>query len=309
MEVQRQIVEIAGILSSQRGALVKGLIDHDTRWWKKNLIEEVFNPKEARVIQAIPISAMNLPDKQVWRGNARGTFSVSSAYYMAKDRVAAHHAKCSVRENLVRRKVTQDPSCPICGMEKELVYHVLWECIATKDVWGASAKFFQKSSFDAHDFLQVSEHFFQTCAGKDLQLFVVTTQKIWFRRNTWIHEGKFAHLNMLVLGSKRAVEELQFLYQGCEETSAVTKEIWQTPAKGWVKLNCDATCDKHKGYMGMGVIIRDHSSQVMAARSTTRLGYFEPTVAEAMSLLHGVSLCKELGFQNLMVEGDAQIVI
>jgi hypothetical protein len=60
-------------------AKVCHLIDHNTRWWKKSLIEEIFNSEEANAIQSIPISAMNQPDKQVWRGNSRGLFSVSSA--------------------------------------------------------------------------------------------------------------------------------------------------------------------------------------------------------------------------------------
>lgn len=326
-----------------RGALVRDLIDNDTRWWKKVLIEEIFNPEEARVIQNIPISVLNQPDKLVWRGNARGTFSVSSAYYMAKDCATAHQAECSVRvkdneiwkeiwklqipnswknfmwrachnflptrENLERRKIIQDPSCPICGREKETVYHVLWECIATKDVWGASKIFFQKSCFSSHDFLQVAEHFFHKCDRETLQMFVITARKIWFRRNTWLHEGKFEHPNMLVQSAQRAVEEIQSLHQSREESPTGIMEKWQKPEEGWLKLNCDAACDHQQGYMGMGVILRNHTGQVMAARSSTKMGFFEPAVAEAMSLLHGIFLCKELGVQNLIVEGDAQTVI
>lgn len=84
---------------------------------------------------------------------------------------------------------------------------------------------------------------------------------------------------------------------------------WQKSAEGWVKMNCDVACDKQKGCVGMGVLIRDHIGKVKAARSTTRLGCFEPAVAEVLVLLHRLLFCKEIGIQNVMVEGDAQVVI
>jgi ribonuclease HI len=70
-----------------------------------------------------------------------------------------------------------------------------------------------------------------------------------------------------------------------------------------------AACDKKQGCVGMGVLIRDHIGHVKAARSTTKLGCFEPAVVEAMSLLHGLFLCVEFGLQNVVVEGDAQVVL
>jgi hypothetical protein len=66
-------------------ARVCELIDQDTHWWNVNLIKEAFNDEECKAIQTIPPSLTNRPDVQIWRGTAKGEFSISSAYHMAKE--------------------------------------------------------------------------------------------------------------------------------------------------------------------------------------------------------------------------------
>jgi hypothetical protein len=48
------------------------------------------------------------------------------------------------RDDLFKRKVIQDPSCPSCGLEVETVIHSLWSCPAAEDVWGRSFFLFSK---------------------------------------------------------------------------------------------------------------------------------------------------------------------
>jgi ribonuclease HI len=324
-------------------AMVSELIDPDSRWWKKNLVEEVFSPDEAIAVQAIPISATNQPDKQVWRGNARGIFSVSSAYYIAKTTELKFQAESSrsvgegvfwknlwkmqvpnawknfmwrasqnilpTRENLARRKVVRDGSCPICFRECETTYHALWGCSSAMDVWGASAKIFQKSVGDGQDFLQLAEGFFQRCEGRDLELFVATARGIWFRRNLWVFENRFNHPDEVVQNARRAVEEVQNSLEVREKSEHITQEKWQAPPEGWTKLNCDASCDKKNGRIGMGFLLRDKHGKVQAARSMTKKCHVDPTSAEAMAMLQGIIWCAELGIQNVIVEGDAQTII
>lgn len=39
------------------------------------------------------------------------------------------------RLNLFKRRVIEDPMCPVCKREAKLVAHVLWSCPAIGDVW------------------------------------------------------------------------------------------------------------------------------------------------------------------------------
>jgi hypothetical protein len=61
------------------------------------------------------------------------------------------------RDNLLQRKVVNDLRCPICNLESETTYHILWGCPFARDVWGASSRVFQKSTFSGPGFLQVAE--------------------------------------------------------------------------------------------------------------------------------------------------------
>jgi hypothetical protein len=71
-------------------AVVKDLIDQDSRWWNQQLLEDIFKPEEVRAIQSIPISSTNQKDTQIW-GELRnilpsfGEFLVRSAYHLTKE--------------------------------------------------------------------------------------------------------------------------------------------------------------------------------------------------------------------------------
>ena len=63
--------------------MVSSLIDHDTRWWKVDVIRATFLPYEASTILKIPIS-YNLPEDSLIRiGKKRGAFTIKGAYHIA----------------------------------------------------------------------------------------------------------------------------------------------------------------------------------------------------------------------------------
>ncbi|XP_059460184.1 uncharacterized protein LOC132189464 [Corylus avellana] len=291
-------------------AVVSTLIDPDAHWWKQTLLEETFSPEKVHVIQSIPISSSNQPDTQIWRGSAKGEFSVSSAYHIAKERESLYTAESSrrvdgsdiwrrmwqlsipnswkiffwrachnllrTRDNLVRRKEINYPSCPFCEKEVETTFHALWG------------------------------------VGKEKEIFIENARRLWFRRNKWIHEGVFTHPNDLVLAVGTAVDEVQQVNMTKIPKHTLRVEAqqqWKKPPEGWLKVNCDAALDVRNGRIGVGVLVRDHEGRVMAARSVTKSGFLEPTAAEALALFEGVRLCKDLGILNLIVEGGAQVVV
>jgi hypothetical protein len=76
-------------------AMVNELIDMDTKWCHKDLIENLFSVEEARVIQSLPISRTNQADTLIWRGTSKGIFIVRSAYNMQKERETEPWVECS----------------------------------------------------------------------------------------------------------------------------------------------------------------------------------------------------------------------
>jgi hypothetical protein len=126
-----------------------------------------------------------------------GIFSVKSAYHLQKKIVSATCAKCSsqmstktiwkalcnlkipnvekhflwrasheilpTRDNLCRRNIITDSSCPICGREVEIVFHILWQCPSAMDVWsiGAVTVRSQKCSFG----VKILSKWLRGCSG------------------------------------------------------------------------------------------------------------------------------------------------
>lgn len=96
------------------------------------------------------------------------------------------------KENLKRRKVVDDPKCPICSLEVETTYHILWGYPSTQDVCGASKRIFHKCVSHGPDFFHIAKVLFNKCGNDEFSCFVETARKIWFCRNSMIHEVRFA---------------------------------------------------------------------------------------------------------------------
>jgi hypothetical protein len=46
----------------------------------------------------------------------------------------ACHDILQTRSNLHRRKIIDDPGCPLCGLENETAFHILWQCPSAMDI-------------------------------------------------------------------------------------------------------------------------------------------------------------------------------
>lgn len=47
---------------------------------------------------------------------------------------------------------------------------------------------------------------------------------------------------------------------------------WTTPPVGWYKANWNVALDKHIGWVGIGVVVRDSKGMIIAARNLTQFG-------------------------------------
>lgn len=226
---------------------VSALIDGDSKWWKTQLLESLFTEEEVKVITTIPISCTNQEDIQISRGTMNGNFSVRSAYYIQQELIASASAEGSsgsgktelwkeiwglsvpnveknflwrachdilpTRENLWKRKVISDPLCPVCGIEVETGFHILWNCPSAMDVWSLCSVKFQKSSFQGPRFMQVVEGVFKKCTQEELQQFVGIARRIWLRRNEVVHGGGFTHPSVILQQSLRAIAEFNAVHE------------------------------------------------------------------------------------------------
>ena len=84
---------------------------------------------------------------------------------------------------------------------------------------------------------------------------------------------------------------------------------WRNPPNGIFKVNWDAALLKDQSGIGVGVIIRDEYGSVIAALSRTVDARMDLMTAEATAALHAVELCRDVGVQDLFLEGDSLTVV
>jgi hypothetical protein len=84
---------------------------------------------------------------------------------------------------------------------------------------------------------------------------------------------------------------------------------WKPPNADTVNVNWDAAVDKRKNLMGVGVIARNHSGEVLAAQCAVQRYIVDPAVAKAIGAKMGIALGRLLGLHAILLEGDTCAVV
>ena len=147
--------------------MVSALIDTDTKRWRKDRLENIFLPFEVETILSIPISFHLPEDSIIWVGNKKRSFSVKSAYYVARRILEKEdHGESSLGDvcaplwkrmwllnilekirifawrlcmnaiptltNLFKKGIQMDVTCPSCKKDPESVEHAILRCDSAK---------------------------------------------------------------------------------------------------------------------------------------------------------------------------------
>jgi len=93
------------------------------------------------------------------------------------------------------------------------------------------------------------------------------------------------------------------------EEDSSRQSRWVPPPNGVIKVNWDASINVAKYWVGLGIIARDNKGLCMGARSITQQARINPKTAEIMAALQAVQFSKEVGFWDVIFEGDAAQVV
>ncbi|KAK3225096.1 hypothetical protein Dsin_004958 [Dipteronia sinensis] len=95
-----------------------------------------------------------------------------------------------------------------------------------------------------------------------------------------------------------------------ERGDVIPKAVkWEAPRRGVCKLNTDAALDVRLLRTGLGMVIRDHASFIMASKTQRLEANYSPQVAEAMAIFRGITFVVETGIVPIVVESDALAVV
>lgn len=201
----------------------------------------------------------------------------------------------------------------MCGLEAESSTHAVWLCDAAKAVWSECPSRIQKCIYGNVDFLTLFGNLSGRLDSKDMELFAMVAQRVWFRHNRFVFEGVFIPPSCLIRGAKEALLDFKeahdssFLFS--HQNLSPLSQQWTKPPQGVYKLNWDAAVDRKHKMIGVGIVTRDSNGKVLAARCSFHRYISNPSVAEAF----GAKLCVVfglfLGLKNVVLEGDALEVV
>lgn len=122
--------------------------------------------------------------------------------------------------------------------------HILWECPSSVDMWGACARSIQKSVGSYTSFLEVVDAMITRCSKEELNIFALTTKKIWAKRNDVVHGGDFQHPNRIVIEARELLQQFSVELGGNSAIVAPQMAVnpllrWHPPPFGRYKLNWD----------------------------------------------------------------------
>ncbi|XP_024046567.1 uncharacterized protein LOC112497228 [Citrus sinensis] len=85
-------------------------------------------------------------------------------------------------------------------------------------------------------------------------------------------------------------------------------QIWTPPPNNKVKVNVDAAVKEDRKSAGLGVVIRNHRGQVLAAAVKSMNFQGNIAIAEAYAIKWGMEVAKDLSLSSVIIETDCKNV-
>ncbi|OMO99660.1 hypothetical protein COLO4_13164 [Corchorus olitorius] len=133
---------------------------------------------------------------------------------------------------------------------------------------------------------------------------------VWNDRNMEFHDNKRRDPKQTVDFVRAYLIEFQRCQQIVSTTpkSAVSK-VWQAPPPGVYKVNFDGSFQSASKEGSYGAIARDYEGNVLGAIAGRLELVADSFQAECLAALKAITWAKDMGFNNIVLEGDALSII
>nr|XP_023894138.1 uncharacterized protein LOC112006071 [Quercus suber] len=198
-------------IRGQVNSSVASLINKSTNSWRTDVIEHVFEPAEAAIIKAIPLSSFSQRDKLIWPFTLSGQYTVKLGYRFLYEGCTTDQAPADdslfwkkiwglevpnkvknfvwracrealpTKANLYRRKIAQDALCDSCKVRFEDGSHSIFFCSNVQVVWRSDPKWNWLSALEGQSMKDIFN--IASTEKKDIELLAFTGWAIWNRRN------------------------------------------------------------------------------------------------------------------------------
>ncbi|KAL9664615.1 hypothetical protein QQ045_020020 [Rhodiola kirilowii] len=221
-----------------------------------------------------------------------------------------YHNGLPVGNNLFVRNISTDVSCPICNFAVETDTHIFLHCWWSKAIWDCL-------NVDSWQLIEncscMADVLFFLCLNCNIQqasLCLVGFWYIWFMRNRAKHGDKFctpaeavARILSLTAEFRKACNVFLNSHQ------SLSNFEWKPPARGIVKINCDASWDETCKLGGVAAVARDYEGSILGVRADHVRQCLNSFDCEGLSVLEGLRLGTALQAECLIVESDCAEVV
>ena len=140
-------------------------------------------------------------------------------------------------------------------------------------------------------------------------LVVTIAWLLWSNRNSIWHRATRKTPEALVQWASHYLIE----YAVVTDSSAVRPEIvnvtWTSPPPSVLKINVDSALSKPSSSAAISVVIRDDVGRIVTALCKHFHVPLGPLEVEAKAFEVGLQLAWDLGFQNVVLEGDSLVIV
>ncbi|CAL1397819.1 unnamed protein product [Linum trigynum] len=313
--------------------------------WCDSKISHWFDPPTCKAIKAIPLPRRNIEDKLIWHATVDGMFTVKSAYHLAvtldrrregwRSTVSWMDKDSWIRiweadippklkvfvwqilsrvlpttEALLERKVQVHPRCPVCWESSETLEHLFLYCPVARALWDCSGLDYLGEALPRQTFPLFLKKLLALINQPTVFMAVVAILwRIWRSRNWVVFEGKQFGIPVLM---RQFVQQFEEWVRLPKETVArpIQSDPGQQPLVGPPRMVCrwdGAT--KAGSHSAGGVVLFHPFGEIAMVRGYHFPGIDNPQVVELLALREAVGWCVELGFTDIVFEGDAKVII
>jgi hypothetical protein len=139
-------------------------------------------------------------------------------------------------------------------------------------------------------------------------IFTITAWHVWEARNAIRNGENTVHPKVIAERAKDYVQMvLLYLFKPptshrCESEYSIPK--WIPPPDGWLMINVDAATFKQPPQMGVGIVVRDHRGDFIAACCQLIQRFDDPELDEAIAVRRAVSFTLEHDVQQVIIASD-----
>ena len=211
-------------------------------------------------------------------------------------------------QQLRKRNIPAYDLCCHCGRD-ETAEHAFLTCQYVAESWRELKKRCGLKKL-LKPFVSPRQWIFDVLAGctdREATIFVIFLWHIWEARNTVRNGEREVHPHCLVEKILAYVDMvLLHMYDPVvpNRCDSVKPKLWDPPSEGWVMVNVVATIFQKANRMGLGIVVRDHTTEVLAACRQGIDMITDSELAEAIAVRQAILFVSELPYSHVIIATD-----